>query len=267
MDGQPTTREDDALRNPTVIYSARSAQQAHFLKNLLAEAGITASVTNDVLSGGAGVDLVGLSTAAKVLVAEEDAETARRFAVQFDQQAALATAELEPPALEAPVWPQCPQCDARRSTRCPVCQTAGTDFDEADRDFLGSLGMPDSLDPGGQAPKPAPISCDCGSTQCGNREKLPSETSDAVEPAAEVLPGTSANATSQPRLALMCSTCDEPFVPEFPGRCEWCGHEFPDGYSVEALPEREPIPTRAIVVVCALAGLMLLATLYFIWIV
>lgn len=272
MDGQRTTREDDALRNPTLIYSAMSPQQAHLLKNLLADMGITATVTNEVLTGGSGVDLVGLPTATKVLVAEEDAQAARRFAVEFDERSALATEETEPPAHEAPaheapVWPRCPECDARRSTRCPVCQTAGTDFAEADRDFLGSLGLPDSLDPSGQAQQPAPISCDCSSPQCGGREKLPSEISDAAEPAAQAVPGTSAGAASQPRLALMCSTCDEPFVPEFPRRCEWCGHEFPDGYSVEALTQREPIPMRAIVVVCALAGLMLLGMLYFIWIV
>ena len=33
-------------------------------------------------------------------------------------------------------------------------------------------------------------------------------------------------------LRLLCSTCDEPFIPQYPRHCEWCGHEFADGYSV-----------------------------------
>jgi hypothetical protein len=29
-------------------------------------------------------------------------------------------------------------------------------------------------------------------------------------------------------LVVICPTCDDPFVPEFPPRCEWCGHRFAD---------------------------------------
>lgn len=29
---------------------------------------------------------------------------------------------------------------------------------------------------------------------------------------------------------VLCPTCDEPFAPRFPARCEWCGHRFRDGY-------------------------------------
>jgi hypothetical protein len=32
------------------------------------------------------------------------------------------------------------------------------------------------------------------------------------------------------RLLVICPTCDEPFAPEFPARCEWCGYRFRDGY-------------------------------------
>src|SRR5690606_14545725 len=30
-------------------------------------------------------------------------------------------------------------------------------------------------------------------------------------------------------LALICSTCDEPWTPEFYRRCEWCNYDFGDG--------------------------------------
>jgi hypothetical protein len=41
------------------------------------------------------------------------------------------------------------------------------------------------------------------------------------------------------RLLVICPTCDEPFVPEFPARCEWCGYRFRNGY------EPPPIDTSA----------------------
>ena len=58
---------------PTVIYVAGSLQQAHMLKNLLAEQGIEAVVTNETLEKGSGVDYVGWSTLARVVVDEADA--------------------------------------------------------------------------------------------------------------------------------------------------------------------------------------------------
>jgi hypothetical protein len=28
----------------------------------------------------------------------------------------------------------------------------------------------------------------------------------------------------------LCIECDEPFTAEYAHDCEWCGHEFPDGF-------------------------------------
>ena len=36
-------------------------------------------------------------------------------------------------------------------------------------------------------------------------------------------------ARAERKLLVLCPTCDEPFRPEFPARCEWCGHRFADG--------------------------------------
>ena len=68
---------------------------------------------------------------------------------------------------------------------------------------------------------------------------------------------------------LMCSTCDEPFVPEFPRRCEWCGHEFADGYDVEpkVAEAAESITGRGVAVITVLLVLLLGVTVYFFWIV
>jgi hypothetical protein len=63
---------------------------------------------------------------------------------------------------------------------------------------------------------------------------------------------------------LMCSVCDEPFEPTYPKHCEWCGHEFADGYVVERIVGPEEIPSRAIAVAVVLGLLLLGAMVYFI---
>ena len=55
---------------------------------------------------------------------------------------------------------------------------------------------------------------------------------------------------------LMCPTCDEPLVPEYPRVCEWCGHEFADGFESELLVKPQRIDGRAILVT---AGLLTVA--------
>jgi putative signal transducing protein len=335
--GAGSGQGDDSLHNPTTVYSASSVQQAHFLKNLLTETGINAMVSNELLHRGSGVDLVGLPTAVKVVVAAKDAQTARELALEFDRRTAVlvepevvynanspsearavkdalvqagisaavgdetmlagtkvnvfgvaepipvivtrrdveaarqiiagghdfqaasseAMADLEPgeSVIEVPApWPRCPQCDTRRTTRCPICPTSGTDFEEVDPEFLGSLGLPGNT---------ADTAGGCGSNcSCGQDPQTTAPQS--VEAEAAEPPGAE---TIPPRLALMCPTCDEPFVPEFPRRCEWCGHEFADGYDVEDHIEGEPIPVQAMIVILGLVTLVLMACAYFAWIV
>ena len=256
------TEHDDSLHNPTTVYSASSLQQAHFLKNLLIESGIHAMVSNELLHKGSGVDLVGLPTAVKVVVAAKDAETARRLALEFDRRTVEST---EPEALTglkpdesvievAAPWPHCPQCDTRRTTRCPICPAFGTDFEEIDPEFAGTLGLPDDT---------SSATDGCGS-DCSCGKDPQSAAPQAVE--AEVAEPSSPE-TGPPRTVLMCSTCDEPFVPEFPRRCEWCGHVFADGYDVEDHVQRESIPVQAMIVILGLLALLLLACAYFAWLV
>ena len=42
-----------------------------------------------------------------------------------------------------------------------------------------------------------------------------------------------------PQRMLICTMCDEPFVPAYPRRCEWCGHTFADGYEVDVVAEEQ----------------------------
>jgi hypothetical protein len=117
---------------PTVIYTAANPLEAHELKNLLADEGIEAYVINDALQAVTGEVPMGWATAARVLVAEQDAVRARSLAEEFDRQTALARTE---PHREVTTTPApevfvalCPACDRPRTAVCPICETAGADF-------------------------------------------------------------------------------------------------------------------------------------------
>jgi putative signal transducing protein len=122
-------------RQPTVIYSAASTQQAYLLKGLLEEEGITAWVINDAIQIAGGDLPLGWAAAPRVVVAQPDAPQARQLAEEFDRQTAH-----EPTADDfgenVPAdwldWPTCPGCGERRAARCPVCGASGTNFPLAD---------------------------------------------------------------------------------------------------------------------------------------
>ena len=63
---------------------------------------------------------------------------------------------------------------------------------------------------------------------------------------------------------LMCPTCDDPFVPEYPRVCEWCGYRFSEGYETEPEP-REQISGRAIAVMVILLAIGIGFVLYFLF--
>lgn len=53
---------------------------------------------------------------------------------------------------------------------------------------------------------------------------------------------------------LLCSTCDEPFTPEFYRRCAECGHDFGEGIEREEIV-REELNSRVVLVI---VGMLLL---------
>jgi len=121
-----------------VIYRARNGPEAHLLKNALEEAGIKAVVTNAVLEGGSGVDIVGWPTLPRIAVAAKDARVARLMAIVFERSLSRTgevqpeeAEQLEPPGAP-PWWPRCPGCGAPRLVQCRYCGTAGTGFRLAD---------------------------------------------------------------------------------------------------------------------------------------
>ncbi len=173
------------------VYVAANAQQAHMLRNLLADAGINSFVSNDTLNGvhfspgdwmvraagGPGFE----PTAPKIVVHEDHAEQARQIllAAEVTLDSGEASPELTRLVAEADAdahWPACPHCGRPRLATCPICKSSGTDFAEA------------------------------------------------------FLPESDDIATDEQQHLVLCPTCDEAFAPRYPARCEWCGHRFRDGY-------------------------------------
>ncbi len=65
---------------------------------------------------------------------------------------------------------------------------------------------------------------------------------------------------------MICTTCDEPFHPEYPRLCE-CGHEFGDGFEVEPSEDpHEQIGSRVFAVIVGLVLLVAAVFGYFIFI-
>ena len=144
-------------------------------------------------------------------------------------------------------WPTCPACNARRITRCPICATAGSDFAPADMDVPPLLGLEDPASASG---------CSCGSGGCGPELDGPEHETTADCQAVD----------DQPPAMLMCSTCDEPFVPTYPSRCEWCGHTFDDGWDDESLPAPvDSINGRTVAVMLILAVFLIAMAAYLAW--
>ncbi len=120
---------------PTVIYTARSAEDAHLLKNILAENGIDAQVVNAATPRGAG--MVDSLAWRQVTVAEKDVVEARRIAAEFDQHTGHRHCGNSRAGDTAPsrsaIGPSAPVAARRRTAICPACRTEGSDFPPADR--------------------------------------------------------------------------------------------------------------------------------------
>ena len=70
-----------------------------------------------------------------------------------------------------------------------------------------------------------------------------------------------------PVVLLMCPTCDEPFTPEYPRVCEWCGHQFENGFEMGMPTDPvEQLEPRVVVVIAALLALMLVLAVYFMFV-
>jgi|GEM_PF-4344012 len=146
-----------------------------------------------------------------VYVAQADAEAAVQYLNEYSQKAledVNAGFLADHDALEAAFqanWERCPVCDKKRTTICPICRTAGDDFELA---FLS-----DGNDDG---PLTEAVGCSCGPS-CGGKKK-------------EEAPQKPKDEATEILHQVLCHGCDDPFTPEFANVCVHCGHQFPEGF-------------------------------------
>ncbi|MCX7425618.1 MAG: hypothetical protein NTW96_08355 [Planctomycetia bacterium] len=148
-------------------------------------------------------------------------------------------------------WPRCPHCDAPRITRCPICETTGSDFPEADTEYVWGLGLE-------QVPETEPGNC--GSGTCGTASSCARQ--DASDGNVSEFDDQNNGEPASP--VLMCPTCDEPFLPAYPRRCAWCGYDFQEGYEVDVVGQPpEQLGARVILLLLGMAALLALVLGYF----
>lgn len=158
-----------------------------------------------------------------------------------------------------PSWPRCPKCDAPRTTRCPICETTGTEFPEADAEYIWGLGLDEVPEAG---------TCGCGSGCAGAASSRGQDASETCDEPLEASDEPADDEGKPERLVLTCPTCDEPFVPSYPRKCVWCGYEFDDGFEVDVVPEPvEQSNVRVIAVLIGMGVIMAVVAAYFILII
>jgi hypothetical protein len=211
--------------NFTVVYEARNASDANELKGRLSDAGVEAIVLDEIESMETGADAIGLPAPVGVAVPEARLEAARQIAETFeDEMIARAEEQLEP-ADEADA--------AEATTEEKVAKEEGS--------------WPRCPQCQARRVTVCPV---CHTS--GNRFPLADTDSSGTPQSAETLPRM-----------LLCTTCDEPFAPQYLHQCEWCGHQFADGIEAPQEPAAEPINGRLIAIILALAALLIGILVYF----
>jgi len=181
-----------------VVYTAGTLQEAHFLRNLLEERGIRAVVLNADLQRGATVELWGSewTTLPRIAVNEENATTARQIALEFDRSIGTR---------------------AENSAGVVATEESRADRAEHGDNIVRVETLPESWPRCPQCGAPRITKCPA----CG--------TSGSGFPPADQTGDESSDVPAAPPL-LLCIECDEPFTPQYAHDCEWCGHEFADGF-------------------------------------
>ena len=247
-----------------VIYRAATLNQANLLKNLLADEGIEARVTNAALQNAAGDLPYGGPIEPRVVVDSRNAEVARSIALEFEETIARDRAAGSP--ADVPTSVAMFKSLVRILVYCVAWAilygfvsdaTRNTDFNTPAKSLVFGLFLAtsaylvlrrgwtseDALEDADDfaagddidadyVPWPRCPSCSrprhtaCPVCQTAGSDFLP-----AFDPLG---PGT--DDEDQQHSLVICPTCDEPFRPVYLKRCEWCGHRFADGRDLPPAP-------------------------------
>jgi len=241
-------------RLETVVCSARNSREAEGFRDALEAAGLEARVADG-------------DSDIHVLVAEQDALVARQVVGDMAGGGSAAAARGEGASAPAASdslpkwWPKCPGCGAPRSTSCPICGTSGSNFQAIDMGFSLIEGLDDavagpgaSCGPGGCGPAGCSVPGD-PAPDGGSPTDADSPPDEGDEDGADMAAGM-----------VICPTCDEPFQPNHPKLCEWCNHEFSDGFEValdDGPVDHDEFSGRVYIVIGALLAIVFGASLYF----
>ena len=239
-----------AMQSHVVIYSARSRYWARVFEAALRLEGIEVELVDAKVPRAPGKTV-------DVVVDRRDAQRAQALADEFEryqtsvagdgpsdrqlQESGRATEDgdveidqaalvdlLESVRIKSGDWPACASCQQPRLAVCPYCQTSSSEMPQGDPRYGGE----------------------------SFTELLAHEHEDTSNCGAQ---------RTSPSPLLICPTCDEPFQARYLRNCEWCGHDHGDGIELPTPPLVTPIEvnTRAVALLLALVGGMLLIVVYF----
>lgn len=105
-----------ASPEPVEVYSARDLPEAQFVKDLLSEAGIEATIVGEPLGAVLG-DIPAFEAAPRIWVLREDRERARSIIDDYERRRKIATDSAEPAYCY-----HCGEPVSRGQSPCPACQ-------------------------------------------------------------------------------------------------------------------------------------------------
>ncbi len=202
-----------------VIYRADNVQQAHLVRNLLEDHGIMAHVFNDRQ-----IDLGHIAAQLSPEGAMNERHASTRVLVRPEDGPAAyeLVADVDRnlnEGLSSPELAELEQEADRRDSTWPLC-------------------------PGCRRPR---------HTSCPVCQTAGTSFPEAFHPDRATEQSSSDAGAA---LMVICPTCDEPFAPEFPARCEWCGHRFPDGWEPAPYVPVEPLDIN-VRIIATIVGVLL----------
>lgn len=200
MDILPQPRSDGEL---VVVYKTTMISDAAARAARLHDEGIDAEITGDSLTASFGAPALGMAAPLFVLVGQEHEQRARAILAEELPVTRPAPTNLVDlmarPDLQTgkhgPTLVAWPRCPDCDKPRVAMCPYCGTSGTE----FPRAEGEPDDRE------------LLAAGESVDERERDPSNV-----------------------LFVICTMCDEPFVPRFAPTCEWCGHNFVTRRSADA---------------------------------